>query len=153
MVIKSKSRLETPVSWWKYQATIYKSTLCGVIDTRWMVGILEYMQHPEISFLSKSPRMAMHIVDSIVWGQTMKLTSNVTQGDPKKSVVPLWPTLYYPWGLHPINVNNSYYVVPDAPHLYPTGYVNRHLEGHKMVEILFLPTYVINETARKTFRN
>ena len=81
------------------------------------------MQYPELSFLSRPPRVVINILDDMIWGHPMKSLTIMKNGTPHTSLVQLSYTLYSPWGPHPTNVSSVHYVVPDEPHMAPTGYM------------------------------
>ena len=91
-------------------------------------------------------KKVIQIVDGIIWGQPMKYIPSMTHGTPISSVMQLWSTLYYTWGLRMTNVTNAHYVVTTEPHLPPTGYVSRHLEVHELESLWDLLSSVIDTT-------
>ena len=124
------TKLNTSTAWWNRQATIRNRSCGGVIDSSNMVCAIEQRKNPEPVFLTRSQRVVIQIIDDMIRVHHMTPVQGFTQVNPQGAGVRLRPTLYSPWWLHPTAFSNAYYMVIVYPHLSPTGYARRHIDGY-----------------------
>ena len=121
-------------------------------DASWTVGSIKQIHNLEPTFLVSTQRVVVQTINVMIRGKKMIPSHNVTKSNPQGRVVQLCPTMYSPRELHPIAVTNAYRVLPAAPHILPTGYMQQNLEGQKLAASWYLPIFIKYATSRKILR-